>query len=628
MKKRCITWIVSALVVLSASGAFVYISSDPASALTSGDYECDLVSSGTQVKITAYSGTETNVMVPSTIDGLPVVYIGDSVFYNGSGSSTIESVTIPEGVVSIGNYAFHLCTSLSSVSIPSSVTSIGKGAFTTCTSLTSVTLPSGITQIQNLMFEKCASLTSINIPSGVTTIGEDAFLDSGLTSVSIPGSVTTIGKGAFSGCSLTSVSIPGSVTNLGTSAFSRCSALRTVTVGQGVTAVGDYVFQSCNALTSITIPNNVKGIGSNAFYGCSSLRTVTFGNGLVTIGDNAFRSCIALKNVTIPNSVNSIGENAFYYCTGLSAATIGSKVTTIGAYAFEWCNQLTSITFLGNIAPMSVGADWVHGTSENVRGHADEASNFPDPGSVFYGLTMGNVLFDSSNTGGSSTNTTGGTDTSSGNTTNNGTNPSDGAVAGGVDLPGLLPIVGIVAVIAVAVVVLWRRGLLPGGKKPEEEEVIVASQFIAPPAGSVDVFISHAEEDYGYAADIAEGLGKLGYTAWLYERDSTPGPSYLVQTGDAISRSRGFILIISKDSLSSKQVECEVERAHEESKPFIPLRVGISHNEFQARRPLWKQAIGTATSIEIRSGQTDLAIPRLAKGLKNLGILPSSEAGK
>ena len=89
--------------------------------------------------------------------------------------SGLTSVTIPNSVTSIEDYAFYRCSSLTSVTIPNSVTSIGTCAFRGCSGLTSVTIPNSVTSIGSSAFKYCSGLTSVTIPNSVTSIGESAF---------------------------------------------------------------------------------------------------------------------------------------------------------------------------------------------------------------------------------------------------------------------------------------------------------------------------------------------------------------------------------------------------------------------------------------------------------------------
>jgi len=138
-----------------------------------------------------------------------------------------------------------------------------------------------------------------------------------------------------------------------------------------------------------------------------------------------------------------------------------------------------------------------------------------------------------------------------------------------------------------------------------------------------DIFISYVEEDARIVLQLAEGLEAAGYTTWYYERDSLPGPSYLLQIIQAIEQSQAFLLVISPDSLGSHQVTREIERAHEIGKPFVPVLFNITHVDFQQRQLLWNQALGTATSISIQPEDIGVTLPRIVAGLKALGIQPS-----
>ena len=125
--------------------------------------------------------------------------ICDGAFYFNS----LQSVTIPNSVKSIGDGAFQLCVSLQSASIPNSVTSIGDWAFSSCESLQSITIPNSVKSIGDEAFSGCESLQSVTIPNSVTSIGDNAFSwCQSLQSVTIPNSVTKIGDGAFSWCTL------------------------------------------------------------------------------------------------------------------------------------------------------------------------------------------------------------------------------------------------------------------------------------------------------------------------------------------------------------------------------------------------------------------------------------------
>jgi len=140
-----------------------------------------------------YNGTNTAVSIPDT-----VTYISDAFFFN----DYIESVTIPSGVIGIGDLAFRSCGNLIDITIPNSVTYIGYEAFSGCHSLTGIIIPGGVTSIMEDTFWCCCSLTSVTISEGVTSIGGFAFLmcDS-LKSITIPSSVLSIEWIAFSGCS-------------------------------------------------------------------------------------------------------------------------------------------------------------------------------------------------------------------------------------------------------------------------------------------------------------------------------------------------------------------------------------------------------------------------------------------
>ena len=160
--------------------------------------------------ITKYVESDTVVVIPSKINGVPVETIGNTAFQN----SAVTSVTIPDSVTAIYSGAFANCSQLTNISIPNSVTFIGFSTFEHCTSLKSITLPSSLSSISEALFFGCSQLTTIHIPDSVSSIQSYAFYHCGnLETIRIPVSVTSIGNNAFADCpSLMTVTYPGSKT--------------------------------------------------------------------------------------------------------------------------------------------------------------------------------------------------------------------------------------------------------------------------------------------------------------------------------------------------------------------------------------------------------------------------------
>ncbi len=163
------------------------------------------INEGTELEVTfrgeSYSGYyeySGNVVIPEEVNYmgriLKVTSIGEYTF----GNCDITSVTIPNSVTNIGDFAFDMCNRMTSVTIPNSVTTIGTKAFYRCSRLTSVTIGNSVTSIGDCAFNECSRLTSVTIPNSVTSIGDYAFEEcSGLTSVTIGNSVCSIGAKAF-----------------------------------------------------------------------------------------------------------------------------------------------------------------------------------------------------------------------------------------------------------------------------------------------------------------------------------------------------------------------------------------------------------------------------------------------
>lgn len=263
------------------------------------------------VTITKYTGTESTVILPSTINSWPVTKIGEDAFQD---NTTITSVTIPDSVTEIGSNAFADCTNLTSVHYEGDWSNL--------------TIQSGNPAVQDAANEqlfdfefilnntavivnnyRCkGTAADVTIPScykgkPVTMIDHAAFFNSVVTSVTIPDSVTSIGDNAFGFCSqLTNISIPNSVTDIGFSAFAHCTSLKSITLPSSLSSISEALFSGCSQLTTIQIPDSVPSIQSCAFYHCRNLETIRIPVSVTLIETDAFAGCPSLMTVTYSGS--------------------------------------------------------------------------------------------------------------------------------------------------------------------------------------------------------------------------------------------------------------------------------------------------------------------------------------
>lgn len=309
--------------------------------------------SGGGVLIRGYASPEGNVVIPDTIDGLPVV--------------------------TIYNKAFMDCPWIRSVKIPDSVTSIGTQAFSGCAWLESMTLPSGEFTIGSRAFENCERLSEIKCA----------------------GSVKSVGTRAFNGCDLLG---DGVIVIVGWVLAVNGACPSEVALPEGTVGIAGGAFRDCKTLRRVTIPANLKSVAASAFDGCSGLKEfivdpanpyfraengmliskadrrlvcgvngdVTIPNGIVEIGGEAFDGFANLSSVVIPDSVTKIGEYAFQNCKALTHINIPEGVVTVGANAFEGCDRLDNVdvysfgVFNGSVKHVYTGVVLLNGKSVGI----------------------------------------------------------------------------------------------------------------------------------------------------------------------------------------------------------------------------------------------------------------------
>jgi len=300
---------------------------------------------------------------------------------------SVRSVTIEEGVTSIGKSAFYAFRELTSATIADSVTSIDDCAFESCLSMTGVAFSEN-TMLKNIgkfAFRYCEKLTDFAIPAAVETLGESAFYGcSSLESIVIPEGVTQL-NGTFHGCSgLESIVIPEAVTDI-TGAFSECIGLTEVEFAENtqLTSIGERAFYHCENLKGIWIPEGITIIKRSAFQECKGLTVIDFGEnsqltrieweafagcsgwilrvsipaGVTVIENGAFRGC-GMKYLGFASTELYIGESAFQNCRFLSSVSFptAGALTEISPYTFKWCDQLAYLQLPEGLVSIGTGA--------------------------------------------------------------------------------------------------------------------------------------------------------------------------------------------------------------------------------------------------------------------------------
>lgn len=318
-------------------------------------------------EITKYLGEAEEVTIPAMYKGKKVTSIGNSAFHD---CSSLTNIVIPANVTSIGSNTFANCNDLTSITIPNNVTYIGDGAFFDCIKLKNIVLPDTLVTIGESSFWGCTSLTDIIIPDGTKDIGAFAFAEcTNLNTVVIPTSIETLQYNVFQNCYKLSICIKSENIPVGWS-LGFDNGIKTTILGfvsygvtedgfeYGISKINDEYFASIvgyieGRYTSINIPNQIEGYS------------------VKRIASSSFNTSINLTSIAIPNSIVRIESNAFSYCENLNTIIIPESVTYMGRFIFTFTENVT-IRVRSESKPEGWHDDWNDNNRPVIWGYTGE----------------------------------------------------------------------------------------------------------------------------------------------------------------------------------------------------------------------------------------------------------------
>lgn len=353
------------------------------------------------IAITDYNGYDTEVTIPSKIDGYTVTGV------ESMDTSNVRKIVMPDTVTYIGEYAFgdyHSGVPLEEIVLSKNLKSIGPCAFRGCYDLKSIDIPKSVTEIGHSAFYGCSSLENVSINSEID-IAEDVFSSVPAVNNSYDdwlynenSSDFFIWNGwlyGYKGNSKNPV-IPSGVYGINDYLF-RNSDITGITIPEGVKYIGYGAFKNCTALKSVKLPNSLQKIGGEAFGDCTALSSVTFGSGLKSIEYEGFGHCEALKKVVLPEGLEKL-DSAFYGCENLENITFPSSLSEIDSssiYYTKWYANMADgaplycggvfLGFKNDSYGLSLGPSYTvkSGTKTvNIKGYIGKITKFNFPDSV------------------------------------------------------------------------------------------------------------------------------------------------------------------------------------------------------------------------------------------------------
>ena len=303
-----------------------------------------------------YSG---NITIPATVaynaENYAVTALGKQAFENGY----FTSLSLPEGLLTIGERAVAGCSQLPSLSIPASVTAIAPDALLyTANKLNSLTVAATnahYKSVNNVLFTK----------DGKTLL---VYANKAVTAYTVPAGVTALADHAFNSSDIVSVVLPDGVQTIGNRAFERCYNLSQINFPTTLQSIGEWAF-CYSVLSSAILPDNISVIGDWAFYYCEKMKNLHLPAQLTEVKQYCFSYCKLVPSVEIPEGVKVIYGDGFSYISELTSVVIPSTMETIYHYAFSDNPKLEKITCKASVPPVldpvGYGKGWVFGQRQS-----------------------------------------------------------------------------------------------------------------------------------------------------------------------------------------------------------------------------------------------------------------------
>lgn len=311
----------------------------------------------------------------------------------------IKNVVLHNHITRIEAGAFRNCKNLEHIVFPPSLEIIGLSAFSGCSSLVSALpcdkkgLEPSIISIQDYAFKECISLTEMVIPESVDSIGHSVFRGCReLKEIIIPRKINLIGDYTFANCSELekvefSYRTQSNKIEIQNKAFWGCKKLCEIKGKERISHIGEKAFDGCESLVNVSFSSQLCAIGAEAFSNCTGLTEADLSDCRLGILPNRiFYNCGSLESVQLPEELQEIGEGAFFNCRHLLKVSVPDNVNKIGRYAFFNCISLEYLKL-----PCSDVRVMDHAVSGCEKISFKAIENIPDEKNGFCGFVFSTI---------------------------------------------------------------------------------------------------------------------------------------------------------------------------------------------------------------------------------------------